>query len=225
MNKTPNPFVDFHTHRQIFEINDIAVRNFDLTEPSILNDDSFYTVGIHPWKASVESAFTNLNLIEGLLSNPKVIGIGEIGLDQVNGPEIQTQQKIFIGQLDIAYQNSKPVVLHCVKAWDALLSIRKQYSSNIPWAVHGFNGNVELAEQLIRKGFYISVGESILNKKSKVVQAIHKIPLNRLFIETDVSSFTIQTLYLAIAETLGLSIDILKHQIHENFKDFFKIYS
>lgn len=217
------PFINFHTHHEEPSSGIVTVCNLELQDINPPMDDGFYTAGIHPWKANDENIEDRMAKLVGLLSHPKLIGIGEIGLDKVNGPGIDIQEKVFTQQLAIASQFNKPVIIHCVKAWDELIAAKKDHGLTLNWAIHGFNGSAELAKQLVNKNFYLSIGESILNEKSKVGSALSEIPLDRLFIETDASTQSLETLYRAVAQKLEASVDLLSHQIAKNFKEFFNV--
>ncbi|MDD2550285.1 MAG: TatD family hydrolase [Bacteroidales bacterium] len=217
-------YIDFHTHNTLQTDGDIiAVNSYGTDELHTIDFENFFTVGIHPWNAGAEQLDKYLARIMDYTNNPKMIGIGEVGLDKIREPSIDIQQKVFIEQLNIAYHTQKPVTIHCVKAWDELLATKAKYSDKLLWAIHGFNGSHQLAKQLVDKGFYLSVGSSILNEQTKLQSALAHIPLNRLFLETDTSTVGIRAIYEAVSTRLDISIKNIKQQIINNFTEFYQI--
>ena len=216
-------YIDFHTHKHNKNDACIAIASFDPSENNLpVGIQTPYTLGIHPWNALNENIEKYARTIKEFAAEGQMIGIGEIGLDKLYGPDLSTQIKVFEYQLNIAYQINKPITIHCVKAWDELLALKDKYDSSSPWAIHGFNGSAQLAKQLTSKGFYLSVGAAIRNKKSKLHEAIHSIPLNRLFLETDTSDLDIKEIYAAVSTILGMTTDGLMQIITDSFYRFFK---
>lgn len=215
-------YIDFHTHKHNKNDACIAIESFDPSENNLpVGIKNLHTLGVHPWNASKGDIEKYGRAIKESAADRQMVGIGEIGIDKLHAPDLSTQTKIFEHQLNIAYQINKPITIHCVKAWDELLAIKEKYDSSAPWAIHGFNGSAQLAKQLTSKGFYLSVGAAILNKKSKLHEAIHSIPLNRLFLETDTSHLGIEQVYAAVSSKLGITTDELMQIITENFCHFF----
>ena len=91
-----------------------------------------------------------------LSGHPESIAIGEAGFDKLRGPSPELQRKVFEEQVAISEELKKPVVIHCVRAWDELLAVHKKLKPKMPWLIHGFRGNTELAAQLLSKGMYLS---------------------------------------------------------------------
>ena len=216
------PFVNFHTHKtNNSDSNVITVQSLGLDEVELINENGFYTIGIHPWKADSHDISYQIDSLKKLLEGTSVIGVGEVGLDKLRGPSIEVQRRIFIQQVDIAYSLKKPIIIHCIKAWDELLAVKKNYDNSIPWAIHGFNGSEQLARQLIDSGFYLSIGSSILSENSKTSKSLGSIPTNRLFLETDTKEISIEVLYLRASKILKISSHNLEEQIFKNFNVFF----
>ncbi len=220
--KSPNPYIDFHTHADNSSIGEVRVQCIDIDNLDQCSLHRFFTAGIHPWNASIDRLGENIARLMDLNSNPAFIGVGEIGLDKQKGPNLHEQIEVLTQQLEFANSNGKPVVIHCVKAWDELIAVKKKFPKTISWGVHGFNGSPELASQLIDQGFYLSIGDFVLHDRSRVREAIHNIPIEKLFLETDTSTVEIEALYCTVSNLLGIQIDILKQQIATNFAAFFK---
>jgi TatD DNase family protein len=151
-----------------------------------------------------------------------VIAVGEAGFDRLRGPSVELQRQTFEEQVKISEDTAKPVVVHCVRGWDELLLVRKKLRPKMPWLVHGFRGNVELATQLLSKGMYLSFWfDFILRPESSSL--LKKLPLNKIFLETDGADVDIRDIYKKVANDLDLSVDELKSIILKNFNDFFRL--
>ena len=112
-------------------------------------------------------------------SDPRVDAIGEAGLDALRGGDILYQEETFKKQVEISEQLGKPMIIHCVRAFDRLLRLRKELRPSQLWIVHGFRGKPELARQLVDAGCAISLGK----KFNPDVRAI--VPPQLLFRESD----------------------------------------
>ena len=114
----------------------------------------FHSVGIHPWYIyDVEEQLTDLKR-QAML--PGVVAIGETGLDKLVEASLECQQEIFKVSAAFAENLGIFLIIHCVKAWDELIALKKELKPRMPWVIHGFRGNAVLARQLIRQGFYLS---------------------------------------------------------------------
>ncbi|MBK8367102.1 MAG: TatD family hydrolase [Bacteroidetes bacterium] len=126
---------------------------------------------------------------------------------------------MFISHLDLAVKFQKPVIIHCVKAFDELIEICSSYHSKIPLVIHGFNKSLQLAKQLIDKGFYISLNHSVFKKEDV---DFNVLPLEKLFLETDNNeSVLIEEMYKKAAACFQILEDELKEKIYSNFTTLF----
>jgi TatD DNase family protein len=147
--------------------------------------DMYATVGVHPHDASKATPETFDRLRE-LLSHPKVLAVGEIGLDyHYDFSPRETQREVFAKQLAIARDAGKPVVIHTREAWaDTMELLREAHAGR--GILHCFSGGPEEAEQAIELGFHISfAGVVTFPKASRVQAAARMVPPDRLLIETD----------------------------------------
>ena len=226
-----SPYIDIHTHRHTPSEGVITVSNYAqkdvFTEGSILA-----TVGLHPWFLTRENFENDFKEMSQLVHNQQVIGIGECGLDKLRGEDLAFQTKAFEAQIQLAESVSKPVVIHCVRAFSEIIAIKKRLNPSVPLIIHGFNKNEMVLKELLRHGFFISIGAAILPKKhtdslektintegasfSKIFQ---QIPLDRLFFETDdAENVSIIEVYQVASEILKIDLSDLKSIIYENFK-------
>ncbi|MFD0966908.1 TatD family hydrolase [Seminibacterium arietis] len=142
--------------------------------------------GVHPLDIDDEP-FNSERLLH-LASYPKVIAIGEMGLDYYYGGENKTkQQHIFATQIQIANQLSKPVIIHTRSAReDTIRLLKENQAEKCGGVLHCFTENWEMAKQALDLGFYISISGIITFKNAEDLRSVvKKIPLDRLLIETD----------------------------------------
>jgi TatD DNase family protein len=143
------------------------------------------TIGVHPHDARKADAATWRRMRE-LAVHPKVVAIGEIGLDYFydNSPR-DVQQTAFRAQLELAREVGKPVVVHTRDAWDDTFRILRDVTGNAG-IIHCFSGGPEEAERLMEMGFYLGIGGVVTFPRSTELQeAVRRMPLDRLLLETD----------------------------------------
>jgi TatD DNase family protein len=146
----------------------------------------YATVGYHPHNVR-EAGIKDLEKLRGLVSQPKVVAWGEIGLDffrRHSPPDRQVEA--FERQLDMAFEQGLPVIIHDRDAHTDLLRILKSRRRQYRGVIHCFSGNFDLAMALIELGFYISFPGTVTYKNAVDAQsAASRIPLDRLLVETD----------------------------------------
>ncbi|MBP3284512.1 MAG: TatD family hydrolase [Clostridia bacterium] len=152
-------------------------------------DYFFAAVGIHPEEVKKQEAVSE---IEKLASHPKVVAIGEIGLDyywDVSTKELQMDY--FKKQLDLANQLHLPVVIHDRDAHKDVLDTLKSTTMNSSGVVHCFSGSVEMAKEILKKDFYLGFDGPITFKNARVaLEVLEYTPLDRILIETDAPYLT-----------------------------------
>jgi TatD DNase family protein len=218
----PDDYIDIHNHGGKPVKGRFSIENLMAHEPGIPGSENgiAYTCGIHPWHLTRENLDEQLKRVMLFSELPNVIALGEAGFDRLKGPDNDLQRKAFDEQAAIAEKVSKPLYIHCVRAWDELLSSYKRIRPVKPWLVHGFRGKRELAMQLISKGMYISFWfEFIMRPESS--DLVRKLPADRIFLETDGSGTDISFIYKKVACDLNMEENRLKEQIFSNFKCFF----
>jgi TatD DNase family protein len=219
----PGDYIDIHNHGTIPETGNFQVESLMVHEEKLPENQkgSAYTIGIHPWFLTADNFEQQIEIVKQYADNKHIIAIGETGFDRLKGPPTIIQQKAFEEQVKIAEMVSKPLVIHCVRAWDELLFEYKRLKPSTPWLIHGFRGKKELAMQLISKGMYLSFWfEFILQPESS--KLIRSLPKERIFLETDGSGIDIRSVYNKVASDLGLPLDQLKNIILSNYNMMFK---
>ena len=216
--------INFHCHGCKKNGEGIQVVSYNLDEIDTQNIRKNCTVGIHPWQSSNPNVDQWLSQLEIISQNPNVLAIGEIGLDRLKGGSLELQNKILTAQANIAKNAGKPIIIHCVRAWSELIkTLSSSEFSLIKKAIHGFRGKVEMAKQLTDLGYYISFGSILVNATPELAETLTKIPLNRVFFETDDSSMPIEEVYSAAADILDMYIEDLIGITENNFNEFFDI--
>lgn len=192
------------------------VFNYRYTGSAVYETGFLFSIGVHPW----DSALVNPGYLVELgdwLKHPMCFALGECGLDHLNGPAMDIQMPVFADQLTLALRLQKPVIIHCVRAFDELLSICRPYLGRIPLIIHGFGKSQQLARQLIDKGFYLSLNPAVLSRDQFDPAAL---PSDRLFLETDMGpNEGIASAYEALARRLNLSLEALTERINLNFEN------
>ena len=216
-----SPFVDIHTHTAQTVDNLIQIVNLDLEAPC--PEQGYYSYGIHPWALDntdfkLEEAFS---LLEEKLQSPNVLALGEAGLDKMHKDSFERQIAVFERQIELSEALQKPMILHDVRSHNEILALRKKHKAKQPWILHGFNGTEQDIRQLTGQGLYLSVGESLLYSERKITKSLKNIPLEMLFLETDMAGIDIETVYEAAAKLLEMDINALKTQIFANFVQLF----
>ena len=164
--------------------------------------------GIHPWDA--EHIFELPDLSDADI-------IGETGLDNACGVDMEAQRRLFELHLAEAERVQKPVVLHVVKAFEEVMNIVCKYKIE-SIVFHGFIGSTEQAKRATDRGYYLSFGERSL-RSPKSCRVIAEMPIDRLFCETDDNpEASIAEIYEKVANLRNISIEKLARQIVENYK-------
>jgi TatD DNase family protein len=145
-------------------------------------------VGVHPHEARKADADT-FKLLGELLSHPKVIALGEIGLDYhyLFSPR-ETQRAVFVEQMRIAADARKPIVIHTREAWEDTLSILERHwkPTGLPAVMHCFSGGPEEAARCLALGCYLSFGGILtFPKAAELRKAARLAPADRILVETD----------------------------------------
>ncbi len=211
-------FIDIHVHggtpsSGIFILESLMAHESKI--PAAIAGVAF-TYGIHPWFLN-ESNYKQLIIsVESLISHPDIIAIGEAGFDRLRGPSPELQRRAFEDQIIISEKIRKPVVVHCVRAWDELLAVHKKLKPEMSWLIHGYRGNVKLATQLISKGMYLSFWFDFVLRPGSG-DLLRHLPTDRIFLETDGANVDIKNIYDKVASDLDLSVDELKSIILKNF--------
>ena len=211
-------FFNLHTHQSSNQLDVLELVNqypqeFDASIPN-------YSIGIHPWYIVEDMIGADLEIIESKLKDEKCLAIGECGLDKRIEIPMALQQMVFEKQLALAEKYKKPVVIHCVAAFQEVIAIKKKMAISVPMIIHGFSKNKEIAEQLIAYGFYISFGKYLL-RNPELELVFKSIPKERLFLETDTIEEGIAAVYELAAKYRNIEMVEMTAIINANFDTVF----
>ncbi|HOV25620.1 MAG TPA: TatD family hydrolase [Pseudobacteroides sp.] len=150
-------------------------------------DFVYAAVGVHPHNTSSLDDEVTAKIAK-LAKNPKVVAIGEIGLDYYYDYSPKDAQKYwFKRQLDLAVDLSMPVIIHDRDAHEDIVNIMKESKiSQVGGVMHCFSGSREMAKIILDMGFYLSFGGPVTFKNArKAIEVLQYVPMDRLLIETD----------------------------------------
>ena len=213
---------NFHTHI----IDDVpCILNLRLEDdfaiPAIQSDHVAYSVGLHPWDVSADW-HEKVEKVRAVAQSPHVWTIGECGLDKVRGEALSLQIEAFRAQIAISEEVKKPMVIHCVKAFDELLALRKELMSQCQhegkepqtWVIHGFRGKPMQAKQLMAKELLLSFChqyhiETLCSVFTAFRESKSECAVNPFFLETDDHHVSVRQIYEQVALHLGVAVSLL----------------
>ncbi|MEN8117515.1 MAG: TatD family hydrolase [Bacteroidota bacterium] len=215
----PIPYIDIHTHPSRTETDTIVVRNiFPGDGFAAFTGRNFYSVGLHPWHiASPKENNELLEMVEDAIGFDHVIFIGETGLDKMAKTDFNEQFRVFEAQAFMAEECKCPVIIHCIKAYNEVLELRKKMNPVMPWIMHSYNGSLQLTQQLANHGFLFSFGENLFKTNSKAIESFKYLPLEKVFFETDEFDGEVSKIYQQGANIKSISLEFLKEEIWNNF--------
>ncbi|RMZ60648.1 hydrolase TatD [Chryseobacterium nematophagum] len=199
-------YFDFHHHKKTISYG-IYNLGYNETIPPTL-----YSVGIHPMDINCNSIEKQIDWLTSNISD-HCFAIGECGLDALAPIDPKIQEMVFIKQIKLSNEMKKPLIIHCVRKFYEIISLKKQATQAM--IIHGFNKKQGVAEDLLKNNFYLSVGKAVLYNLS-LQNTIRITPLDKLFLETDNDDFIIEELYKKVSLLKGISLKQLSEQILEN---------
>ena len=196
--------IDFHTHNP--------------TAEGVVTPRSF---GIHPWVSDEEpSKDFDEFLTRYKESFTEAEIIGECGLDKACRSTWEGQVQIFQWQIQLSEMLNKPMVIHCVRAFNELIQMRRNHPA-VPWVVHGFTGSVELQQQLWNAGLWVSYGAALIDPRRAKVRESLRLNPHPFLLETDESPCGIEAVYKAAAAIRQISVPDLQSTINRHYHSLF----
>ena len=174
-----------------------------------------YSVDLHPWDIQ-DDWKAQMAKVAVMAMHPHVLAIGEAGLDKKKSPvPMGIQMDVFREHVRLSEMLHKPLIVHCVKAIDELLAIRKEMGVKHPWVLHGYRGGPNQAEQLRRAGIYVSLGldyntDTLLN-----------MPFKYLLFESDTYG-DVSVLYNLTSEDMDAKEESVRSLVAKNIVAFLK---
>ncbi len=218
MKKNVTDILDIHTHKQEVDSQGKSIINYpdQLSDRMIHPEKGYsYSVGIHPWELREQNVRQQLSSLRQQLQEKRFVAVGEAGLDKLAAASMELQLAVFKEQVKLSEKCGLPLIIHCVKAMEELLAVKKEYRPRQPWIWHGFRGKPEQAVQLLKKGFYLSFGEYFPDETMRIV------PDEYLFLETDNSLLDIENILCRAAKVRGVEVAVLREVIRRNIQNVF----
>ena len=221
VNRVINNACDFKTSLEVLDL-------------SKKYSNMYCAIGLHP-ENNLDEIDSVMNLVVKNKDNPKMVAIGEIGLDYYYTKENKKEQiEILCKQLELAEELNLPVIIHSREATGDMLSILKKF--NVKGVIHCFNGSVEVAKEYIKLGYKLGINGVITFKNCKLIDVIKTIDVDNIVFETD-------SPYLApvpfrgeennpthvidivdfVSNNTGVSVEDLANISNKNIKDIFDI--
>lgn len=204
------PYIDIHTHQDLSAADVIAVKNYDFDMMPI----GLASIGVHPWQSVIinsDADFISRSMkeVEKKCRMPQIVMIGETGLDALKGADMDIQKELFMRHINLSEKLGKPLIIHCVKAAEEILSIHKQLHPTQQWLIHGYRKKEQLAKQFLQQGIALSFGSHFDAEAMKAA-----FEANLLWLETDESDVAIKDLYQEASSVLSVSLEELKLNIY-----------
>lgn len=170
------------------------------------------SIGLHPWKVD-EGWQERIAVMRQEASREDVWAIGECGLDKVHRETLPLQMDAFRAQITLAEEVQKPMVIHCVRAFDELLMLRRELETTCgkegrepqPWIIHGFRGKPEQAKQMMTKGMLLSFGHQYNLETLRFVFTSSR----PFYLETDDLHLSVRHIYEQVAHHLDVDVSRL----------------
>lgn len=212
-------FINAHTHAQLYDAK-IEVVNLKM---GAIEKPNYYSYGIHPWEVNKETSYEQLELLAHVMHEKRCIAIGECGLDKLSPSNFTLQQEIFTEQIKLANKANKPLIIHCVKAFNELINCLNLNDNKVPVIIHGFNNNENIARVMVNEGYYFSFGKALLGYESNAAKAIINVGRKNFFLETDDADISIKYIYRKASELLGIEEEFVQQQLQSNFEMVFNV--
>lgn len=211
-------FINLHTHKfsnlsDVIEVVNQYPWEFDASVPN-------YSIGIHPWYIDENRLETDLDFIKQKLQLDECLALGECGLDKRIEIPLNLQISVFKKQLELVKETQKSIVLHCVAAYDEVIAIKNEMKIENPMIIHGFSKNEQVAQTLLKNGFYLSFGKYLL-RNPDLEKVFTFAPENQILLETDTIEESIYQVYEKAAAIKGISVEQMKAIVFSNFSKIF----
>lgn len=217
------PYINLHTH-SASKPDEVSIKNIFLQDffANKLHESQLVSVGLHPWhiteKTDIISTKAGLDIAA---RSDLVFAIGETGLDKSINSPMEAQEEIFRTHIEVSEVNKKPLMIHCVRAFQEILSIRKESKPHQTWIFHGFSGSAQLARQIIDAGCIVSYGNAILKGNTRAVHSLLHLEPGQFFLETDDANTSIMEIYQMAAIVKQVSVDELIKKLYDHFAKIF----
>lgn len=208
-------YYNIHTHTTAVHAGTLSVVNLH-EQFATASTHPACSVGLHPWY--LQNAAQDWVTLEAAAHLPNVLAIGECGLDKVCATDWNLQLSVFARQIELANTVKKPLIIHCVRAYDEVVALLHKHHVAVPVIFHGYNKKPTIAEKLVQNGFYLSFGAAILNNGSPAAAVLAHIPADKFLLETDDREAPVKDIYKRAAEIRKTTEDAIILQVKETFE-------
>jgi TatD DNase family protein len=212
-------YINIHTHRKARYAEELAIRNAYHRDTNLNYPVS---CGLHPWLIDRYYSLELMEVIEQNLKQENVWAIGECGLDKAIKTDLELQKNILQTHVNWAEKIGKPLIIHCVRAYNELQHFIK--NSQAIFLLHGYKGSDKQSKQLLKfDNVYFSFGKRLFQADEGYIKSIKTIPLERTILETDNSNYNIKEIYKQYALYKEIDEEVIKKQLYITFADIFKL--
>lgn len=212
-------YINVHSHSS--SVKEAVLEIVNQYPKEFINDENYFSIGIHPWYIDENASEYELQIIEEKLQLEKCLALGECGLDKRRETPLEVQIAVFEAQLLLAEKYRKPIIIHCVAAFQEVIALKQKLKITVPMVIHGFSKNEELTQQLLKQGFYLSFGKYLI-KNPELEFVFTNIPNDRFFLETDTIDEGIEQVYALAAKYKKIDVVTLQQIVTRNFNTVFK---
>ncbi|WP_159468460.1 TatD family hydrolase [Dyadobacter sp. 3J3] len=178
------------------------------------------SMGLHPWYLDAGNLDEQFNILAEYAGKSEVLAIGECGLDKLSSTDWDLQLRAFQLQIKLAQDLGKPLIIHCVRAFNEVLVQLKKVE--VPVVIHGVNNKLSIVQPLIDAGFYLSFGKSLVGGNAAILNTFKATSLERVFLETDDADIDIREIYKSAARIRDISENEIVLQLEKNFLNVFQ---
>ncbi len=213
-------FINVHTHlaqdQNVLSIQHVHAGELD-EEPT----KGLFSVGFHPWYIDESTWKKTLGKLKTEVKHSGVLAIGEAGLDKVCEIPFSLQMEVFIAMIELSEFIQKPLIIHCVRAFQEIIELHKKFQPQQHWIIHGFNRNQNIASSLLDQQILLSFGSDLFKPESPILEVLKKIPSNEFFLESDNKQISMDELYSKAANIRNENVEVMKENLYTNFKRVF----
>lgn len=214
------PYLNLHTHHPTLAPAFVEIESVYFGQEKTPSA-AWRSAGLHPWFLENMDFQAAEQWLREQAAHPETLAIGEAGLDKVTTTPWDLQLAAFRLCIAVSEQARRPLIIHCVRAFEEILAEKKRANPVQPWIFHGFTKHENTARMLLQAGCFLSFGAAILQENSPAATALRAIPAGRFFLETDDQTIDIQEVYAAAARLRDLPPEVLQQQIWANFQVVF----
>ncbi len=207
------PIIDIHTHNLDTEN---GILSHSLIDGNIPLIPRYISLSIHPWYITADNLQIQIDNLCTAINDKRIMAIGECGLDKLCEVPFKLQIEAFTRIALIASEKKIPLIIHCVKAYNEIIQIKRKIKPGNAWIIHGFRGKKEIALQLLSHGILLSFGEKFN------IESLRVTPIESMFFETDESKDSINDIIKRASNALLITPEELNKKVESNICRIFR---